>query len=356
MKLGEVTDPDEMTALIEEQSELQEKIDAADAWDLDRTVEDRDGRAALPVGRQRGAASLGRRESAAWRCAACCCRKPDMLLLDEPTNHLDAESVAWLQRFLAEYPSTVVMVTHDRYFLDNVTGWILELDRGRGIPYEGNYSAYLEKKQKRLAQEAKQEAARQRTIERELEWVRQGARGRQAKAKAAPDRVRGPAGRKPGQGAGLRPDPDPAAAAAGQRGDQCRSRAQGLRQLPPDRRHVVQPAARRHRRRDRAERRRQVDPCFKMITGVEQPDFGTITLGETVVLGFVDQSRESLDEQEDGVGGDRPGRGRDRPRQQAQDAEPRLCRRVQLQGRRPAEEGRPAPPAANATGCISPRC
>ena len=121
---------------------------------------------------------------AAWRCAGCCCNAPTCCLLDEPTNHLDAESVAWLERFLEDYPGTVVAVTHDRYFLDDVAGWILELDRGRGIPYEGNYSGWLDQKQQRLEQEGRQEAARRRTLERELEWVRQSPRARQAKSKA----------------------------------------------------------------------------------------------------------------------------------------------------------------------------
>ncbi|HSK41868.1 MAG TPA: energy-dependent translational throttle protein EttA, partial [Arenibaculum sp.] len=183
MKLGEVEDPDEMTALIEEQANLQEKIEAADAWDLDRTVEiAMDALRCPPPDADVTTLSGGERR----RVALCrlLLEKPDLLLLDEPTNHLDAESVAWLERHLQEYAGTVVLVTHDRYFLDNVTGWILELDRGQGIPYEGNYSSWLEQKQKRLAQEAKQEQSRQRTLAAELEWIRASPKARQAKSKA----------------------------------------------------------------------------------------------------------------------------------------------------------------------------
>ncbi len=159
---------DAMNALIEEQGELQEKIDAVNGWDLERTIEIAMDALRCPP----GDADVAKLSGGERRRVALCrllLQKPDLLLLDEPTNHLDAESVAWLQRFLAEYPGTVVTVTHDRYFLDQVAGWILELDRGRGIPYEGNYSGWLEQKRKRLEQEGKTEAARQRTLERELE-------------------------------------------------------------------------------------------------------------------------------------------------------------------------------------------
>src|SRR6185437_11199462 len=182
-KFAEELSEDEMNKLIAEQGELQEKIDAANGWDIERTVEIAMDALRCPP----GDADVTKLSGGERRRVALCrllLQKPDLLLLDEPTNHLDAESVAWLQRFLAEYPGTVVTVTHDRYFLDEVAGWILELDRGRGIPYEGNYSGWLEQKQKRLAQEGKQEAAHQRTLERELEWVQQSARARQAKSKA----------------------------------------------------------------------------------------------------------------------------------------------------------------------------
>src|SRR5205085_3155208 len=169
--------------LLGEQSELQDKIDAVNGWDLDRQLEiAMDALRLPPADADVSTLSGGERR----RVALCrtLLEEPDMLLLDEPTNHLDAESVAWLERYLAEFPGTVVAVTHDRYFLDNVAGWILELDRGAGIPYEGNYSAWLDQKRTRLAQEEKQASARQRTLERELEWVRMSPRARQTKSKA----------------------------------------------------------------------------------------------------------------------------------------------------------------------------
>src|SRR5690349_24057780 len=182
-KFAEPMSDDAMTKLLDQQAKVQEKIDAINAWDIDRKVEiAMDALRLPPPDADVSTLSGGERR----RVALCrtLLEEPDLLLLDEPTNHLDAESVAWLERFLAEYPGTVVTVTHDRYFLDDVAGWILELDRGRGIPYEGNYSGWLEQKQKRLEQEGKQEAARQRSLERELEWVRQTPRARQAKSKA----------------------------------------------------------------------------------------------------------------------------------------------------------------------------
>jgi ATP-binding cassette ChvD family protein len=182
-KLGEVTDDDEMNALLAEQAELQEKIDAADAWDLNRTIEIAMDALRCPPGDTAVTKLSGgeRRRVALCRLLL---QKPDLLLLDEPTNHLDAESVGWLERFLHDYPGCVVAVTHDRYFLDNVAGWILELDRGKGIPWEGNYSSWLDQKQKRLALEEKQETNRQKTLERELEWIKSSPRARQAKNKA----------------------------------------------------------------------------------------------------------------------------------------------------------------------------
>ncbi|HJS30566.1 MAG TPA: energy-dependent translational throttle protein EttA, partial [Alphaproteobacteria bacterium] len=182
-RLGEVSDDEEMNALLAEQAELQEKIDAANAWELERTIEIAMDALRCPD----GAADVATLSGGERRRVALCrllLQKPDLLLLDEPTNHLDAESVAWLERFLHDYAGTVVAVTHDRYFLDNVAGWILELDRGHGIPWEGNYSSWLDQKQKRLAQEERQETSRQRTLERELEWIRQSPRARQAKSKA----------------------------------------------------------------------------------------------------------------------------------------------------------------------------
>src|SRR5689334_15809692 len=183
MKFAEPMSDAEMEKLLEKQGRVQERIDAANLWELDRKIEIAMDALRLPP----ADASIDNLSGGEKRRVALCrtlLEEPDMLLLDEPTNHLDAESVAWLERYLAEFPGTVVAVTHDRYFLDNVAGWILELDRGAGIPYEGNYSGWLDQKRTRLAQEEKQASARQRTLERELEWVRMSARARQAKSKA----------------------------------------------------------------------------------------------------------------------------------------------------------------------------
>jgi ATP-binding cassette ChvD family protein len=182
-KFAEPMSDDEMTKLLDQQAKVQEKIDAANAWDLDRKIEIAMDALRLPP----ADADVSRLSGGEKRRVALCrtlLEEPDMLLLDEPTNHLDAESVAWLERYLAEFPGTVVAVTHDRYFLDNVAGWILELDRGAGIPYEGNYSSWLDQKRTRLATEEKQASARQRSLERELEWVRMSPRARQTKSKA----------------------------------------------------------------------------------------------------------------------------------------------------------------------------
>ena len=182
-KFAEPMSDDEMTKLLDQQARVQARIDAINAWDIDRKIEIAMDALRLPP----ADADVSRLSGGEKRRVALCrtlLEEPDMLLLDEPTNHLDAESVAWLERYLAEFPGTVVAVTHDRYFLDNVAGWILELDRGAGIPYEGNYSSWLEQKRTRLAQEEKQASARQRTLERELEWVRMSPRARQTKSKA----------------------------------------------------------------------------------------------------------------------------------------------------------------------------
>ena len=182
-KFAEPMSDDQMTKLLDNQARVQEKIDAINAWDIDRKIEIAMDALRLPP----ADAEVSKLSGGEKRRVALCrtlLEEPDMLLLDEPTNHLDAESVAWLERYLAEFAGTVVAVTHDRYFLDNVAGWILELDRGAGIPYEGNYSSWLEQKRTRLAQEEKQASARQRTLERELEWVRMSPRARQTKSKA----------------------------------------------------------------------------------------------------------------------------------------------------------------------------
>ncbi len=292
MKLGEVTDPDEMNDLIEQQATLQEQIDAADAWDLDRQVDIAMDALRCPPG-ESAVTHLSGGERRRVALCKLLLSHPDMLLLDEPTNHLDAESVAWLERFLSDYTGTVVMVTHDRYFLDNVTGWILELDRGRGIPYEGNYSAYLDKKRKRLEQEAKQEQARQKTLSEELEWVRAGARGRQAKAKARlkayDELLAASRDQAPGSAQIVIPTPS----RLGEQVIDMEGVAKGYAsellvenlsfQLPRGGIvGVIGPNG------------AGKTTLFRMITGQETPDAGTVVTGDTVVLGYVDQSRDTL--------------------------------------------------------------
>ncbi|MDG2307471.1 MAG: energy-dependent translational throttle protein EttA [Candidatus Binatia bacterium] len=293
MQFGEVSGDDEMQKLLDEQGALQEKIDAASAWELDSKVE-----MAMEALRCADPDSTTERLSGGEKRRVALCRlllqAPDMLLLDEPTNHLDAESVAWLERFLAEYPGTVVAVTHDRYFLDNVAGWILELDRGHGIPWEGNYSSWLDQKQQRLALEEKQESARQRTLARELDWVRMAPRARQAKGKArleAYGKLAAEAGsRKESKGEIFIP--------AGQRLGNQVLEAEGLSKafgdqllidglsfsLPPGGIvGVIGPNG------------AGKSTLFKMLTGDEKPDSGTLTIGESVDLAYVDQARDALD-------------------------------------------------------------
>ena len=292
-RFAEPLDDDEMAALLEEQGELQEKIDAANGWELERTVEiAMDALRCPPGDADPGTLSGGERR----RVALCrlLLERPDLLLLDEPTNHLDAESVAWLERFLQDYAGTVMVVTHDRYFLDNVTGWILELDRGRGIPYEGNYSSWLEQKQKRLAVEEKQETARQRTLAHELEWIRASPRARQAKSKA---RIQAfetlyaqAADQAPGT-AHITIPPGPRLGslvieAEGLRkafGDRLLIEDIGFRLPPGGIVGVIGPNG------------AGKTTLFRLIVGQEAPDAGSIRLGETVKLGYVDQSRGALD-------------------------------------------------------------
>jgi ATP-binding cassette ChvD family protein len=287
-------DPDaDMDALMAEQAELQEKIDAVNGWELQRTIEIAMDALRCPPGDQAvGTLSGGERRRVAL------CRlllsQPDLLLLDEPTNHLDAESVAWLERFLHDYKGTVVAITHDRYFLDNVAGWILELDRGHGIPWQGNYSSWLEQKQKRLAQEERHEEARQRTLARELEWIRASPRARQAKSKARitayEDLLIQAEARAPGQAQIMIPP--------GPRLGDLVIEAEHLRKGYGDRLLIDDLSFR-------------LPPggivgvigangagkttLFRMITGQEQPDSGTLRVGPTVALGHVDQSRDALD-------------------------------------------------------------
>ena len=246
-RLGEGPDADEMDALLEEQAKVQDAIEAAEGWDLDRRIEIAMDAMRLPPGDAEVATLSGGERRRVALCKVLL-ERPDILLLDEPTNHLDAESVAWLERHLSEYPGTVILVTHDRYFLDNVVKWILELDRGQGIPWEGNYSSWLEQKQARLALEEKQESSRRKQLARELEWVRMSPRARVAKNRARLAAVRAArrAGGRPAR-RGHRA-PDPARAAPGIAGRRGRGPGQGLRRPAPVRGHELPPAPRRHRR------------------------------------------------------------------------------------------------------------
>ena len=293
MKFAEEMTDDEMNALIEEQASLQEKIDACDGWDLERTIEiAMDALRCPPADADVTKLSGGEKR----RVALCrlLLQKPDMLLLDEPTNHLDAESVAWLEKHLQDYKGTVVMVTHDRYFLDNVTGWILEIDRGQGIPYEGNYSSWLEQKEKRLAQEAKEESARQRTLANELEWIRKNPKARQAKSKArinAYDELLSQATKEKITQAHIN---IPMTERLGDLVIEAKNISKGFgdRLLIDNLSFKIPKGA----------IVGIIGPngagkttLFKMITGQEKPDSGELRLGDTVDLGYVDQSRDELD-------------------------------------------------------------
>jgi len=292
-KFAEPMDDDEMNTLLEEQGALQEQIDAVNGWEIERTVEMAMDALRCPP----GDADVSTLSGGEKRRVALCrllLQKPDLLLLDEPTNHLDAESVAWLELHLQEYPGTVVAITHDRYFLDNVAGWILELDRGRGIPYEGNYSAWLEQKQKRLAQEEKTEQARQRTLSNELEWIRQSPRARQAKSKAritAYEKLKSEADEKT-------PDTAQIIIPQGPRlGDlviEAADLAKGFeeRLLFEDLSFKIPPGAIVGIIGANGAGKTTL---FKMLSGDEDKDSGSIRLGDTVKLGYVDQSREELD-------------------------------------------------------------
>ncbi len=292
-KFGEVTDDDEMERLLAEQAQLQDRIDALGAWELDRTVEIAMDALRVPAGDATVTTLSGgeRRRVALCRLLL---QAPDLLLLDEPTNHLDAESVAWLERYLKEYAGTVVAITHDRYFLDNVAGWILELDRGAGIPWEGNYSSWLDQKQRRLATEEKQESARRGTLARELEWVRMAPRARQAKSKArlaAYEALLGAEGERGRESVEI-------AIPAGPRLGQVVVEAKGIRKAYGDRLLIDDLSF-------------SLPPggivgvigangagkttLFRLITGAEPVDAGTLRVGETVVLAYVDQSRDALD-------------------------------------------------------------
>jgi ATP-binding cassette ChvD family protein len=284
---------DEMNDLIAEQGELQEQIDAQNLWDLDREVDIAMDALRCPA----GDADVTKLSGGERRRVALCrllLSQPDMLLLDEPTNHLDAESVAWLERFLHDYKGTVVAVTHDRYFLDNVAGWILELDRGHGIPWEGNYSSWLEQKEKRLAQEGKAEDARRKTLDRELDWIRQGPKGRQSKSKARISAYEDLLGQEAEKQAENMQIYIPVGSRLGDLVVEADNISKGFGdQLLIDGLSFKLPAG---------AIVGVIGPngagkttLFKLLTGQEQPDSGTFKVGPTVELGYVDQDRDTLD-------------------------------------------------------------
>ena len=293
-RFAEEMSDDEMNDLIAEQAELQEKIDAIDGWDLERKAEIAMDALRVPD----GGADVTKLSGGERRRVALCrllLSAPDMLLLDEPTNHLDAESVAWLQRFLHDFPGTVVTITHDRYFLDEVAGWILELDRGQGIPYQGNYSGWLEQKQKRLEQEGRSEDARVKSLSRELEWVRSAPKARQSKSKARlnayeklleEDREQRNETTKISIPAGPRLGDVVIEADGLEKGFGEKLLFEGLDfRLPPGGIvGVIGPNG------------AGKSTLFKLLTGQEQADNGALKLGETVKLGYVDQSRDALDD------------------------------------------------------------
>jgi len=293
-KLGEVTDEDEMNKLIEEQGELQEKIEAVGGWELEREIEiAMDALRCPPKDADVTKISGGERRRVAL--TKLLLEKPDMLLLDEPTNHLDAESIAWLQHFLEDYPGTVVMVTHDRYFLDNVTGWILELDRGKGFPYEGNYSAYLDAKRKRMEQEKSEDSSRQKQMASELEWIRQGAKARQAKSKARIAAYESMVAQEQKAQVGVAQIVIPPGPRLGNLVIEAENLNKGYGDrllienlsfsLPPGGIvGVIGPNG------------AGKTTLFRMITGKEQPDAGTFKVGDSVKLGYVDQSRDTLND------------------------------------------------------------
>lgn len=293
MKLGEPLDDDEMEKLLKQQAAVQDEIEARDAWELDRHVEIAMDAMNLPP----GDADVTKLSGGERRRVALCkilLELPDLLLLDEPTNHLDAESVAWLERTLGEYTGTVVAVTHDRYFLDNVAGWILELDRGQGIPWEGNYTSWLEQKQDRLAREEKKTASREKTLQRELEWIRMAPRARQAKNKArikAFEKLESEAQEQREEEVEIQ---IPAGTHLGDLVVEVNNVSKGF-----DDRLLIEDLS---FRLPRGGIVGIIGPngagkttLFRMLTGEEKPDQGEIRVGPTVEMGYVDQSRDALD-------------------------------------------------------------
>jgi energy-dependent translational throttle protein EttA len=292
-RFAEPMDDDAMQKLIDRQGEVQEQLDALNAWELESRLEmAMDALRCPPADTPVKIVSGGERR----RVALCrlLLQQPDILLLDEPTNHLDAETVSWLERHLHQYPGTVIAVTHDRYFLDNVAGWILELDRGRGIPWKGNYSSWLEQKQARLANEEKAETQRQKTLERELEWIRMSPKGRHAKGKAritAYETLLGKGGEAQAKDLEIFIPPGP------RLGDkvieaEAVTKVQGDKLLVEDMNFLLPPGA----------VVGVIGPngagkttLLRMITDQEQPDSGTLSLGQSVKLAYVDQSRDVLD-------------------------------------------------------------
>jgi ATP-binding cassette ChvD family protein len=292
-KFSEPMTDDEMTALLERQGTVQDKLDAVDAWDLDARLE-----MAMDALRCPPPETLVKVLSGGEKRRVALCRlllqQPEILLLDEPTNHLDAESVAWLEQHLQKYPGTVIAVTHDRYFLDNVAGWILELDRGQGIPWQGNYSSWLEQKQQRLQREEKTESERQKTLQRELEWIRMSPKGRHAKAKArinSYEALLSQENEKRGQELEIYLPPGPrlgnvvieAASVSKAYGDNLLVEDMTFALPPGGIVGIIGPNG------------AGKTTLFRMITEEEQPDKGTIRIGETVRLAYVDQSRDALD-------------------------------------------------------------
>ncbi len=292
-RFAEPMSDDEMNKLIERQGEVQEKLDASGAWDLDSRLDMAMDALRCPPGEMEVSLLSGgeRRRVALCRLLL---QKPDILLLDEPTNHLDAQTVAWLEQHLKRYEGTVIAVTHDRYFLDNVAGWILELDRGQGIPWKGNYSSWLEQKQNRLAQEEKKETERQKTLERELEWIRMSPKGRHAKSKArisAYEQLLNQTNEKHSKDLEIYIPPGPRLGSAVIEAENV-SKGYGDRilfenlsfKLPPGGIvGVIGPNG------------AGKTTLFNLITGQEKPDGGTFKIGETVKLAYVDQTRDSLD-------------------------------------------------------------